>query len=127
MNAEYPMIRWLERNGYDVTYTSCNDVANNGGRLLNHRVFVTVGHDEYWSKQHRRMLKQPEMPVCILLSFLVTKFIGRTRYEDNDGTEDRTLVCYKEGFLADGTLGERTCGSKCDPSPEWTGSLENGR
>ena len=27
MNAEYPMIRWLERNGYDVTYTGCNDVA----------------------------------------------------------------------------------------------------
>ena len=21
MNAEYPLIRWLERNGYDVTYT----------------------------------------------------------------------------------------------------------
>jgi hypothetical protein len=53
MNAEYPMIRWLERNGYDVTYTSCNDVANNGSRLLNHRVFVTIGHDEYWSKGQR--------------------------------------------------------------------------
>ena len=43
MNAEYPMIRWLERNGYDVTYTSCNDVANNGSRLLNHQVFVIAG------------------------------------------------------------------------------------
>ena len=50
MNAEYPMIRWLERNGYDVTYTSCNDVANNGSRLLNHKVFISVGHDEYVSK-----------------------------------------------------------------------------
>ena len=44
MNAEYPMIRWLERNGYDVTYTSCNDVARNGSRLLNHKVVYI-----YWS------------------------------------------------------------------------------
>ena len=54
MNAEYPMIRWLERNGYDVTYTSCNDVDNNGSRLLNHKVFISVGHDEYWSKEQRQ-------------------------------------------------------------------------
>jgi len=26
-NAEYAMVRWLERNGYDMTYTSCVDIA----------------------------------------------------------------------------------------------------
>ena len=30
--AEYPMIRFLERNGYDVSYTSSADVGRNPGR-----------------------------------------------------------------------------------------------
>ena len=40
--------------------------------------------------------------------------------------EDRTLVCYKEGFMGDGSLGERACGYKCDPSSEWTGLWRTG-
>ena len=27
MNAEYPMIRFLERNGYDMSYTTDVDMA----------------------------------------------------------------------------------------------------
>ena len=50
MNDAYPMIRWMERNGYDVTYTTNVDVARFGSLLLNHKIFVTAGHDEYWSK-----------------------------------------------------------------------------
>jgi hypothetical protein len=126
MNAEYPMIRWLERNGYDVTYTSCNDVANNGARLLNHRVFVPIGHDEYWSKQHRQNVEAARNAGVHIAFFTGNEVYWKTRWENNDGTEDRTLVCYKEGFLADGTLGERTCGTKCDPSPEWTGLWRTG-
>ena len=29
-NAEYPMIRWLEANGYDVSYTSGIDTDRRG-------------------------------------------------------------------------------------------------
>ncbi|HET7898691.1 MAG TPA: N,N-dimethylformamidase beta subunit family domain-containing protein, partial [Flavisolibacter sp.] len=52
-NAEYPMVRWLERNGYDVSYTTDVDADRNGSLLLNHKVFMSVGHDEYWSAQQR--------------------------------------------------------------------------
>src|SRR4029077_4447633 len=48
---EYPMHRWLEANGYDVTYCAGIDVDRsvpNG-----HKVFTSVGHDEYWSKEQR--------------------------------------------------------------------------
>ncbi|HEU4942527.1 MAG TPA: N,N-dimethylformamidase beta subunit family domain-containing protein, partial [Gaiellaceae bacterium] len=46
---EYPMVRWLERNGYDVSYFSGIDTARSGPELLEHRAFLSVGHDEYWS------------------------------------------------------------------------------
>ena len=48
-NAEYPMVRWLERNGYDVSYFTGVDADRRGAEILNHKVYMSVGHDEYWS------------------------------------------------------------------------------
>ena len=68
-NAEYPMVRWLERNGYDVSYTSGVDTDRVAAELLEHHVFLSVGHDEYWSgaaaRQRRsgaRRRRQPGVP-----------------------------------------------------------------
>src|SRR5215213_4622145 len=52
-NAEYPMVRWLERDGYDVSYTTGVDTDRRGSGLLSHRVFLSIGHDEYWSGMQR--------------------------------------------------------------------------
>ena len=43
-------MRWLERSGYDVSYTTDLDTHKNGSRLLAYRGFLSAGHDEYWSK-----------------------------------------------------------------------------
>ena len=127
MNAEYPLIRWLERNGYDVTYTGGNDVHNNGDRLLNHKILVFVAHDEYWSKEQRNNVEAARAAGVHLAFFTGNEVYWKIRWEDNNGNEDRTLVCYKEGKLGDGSLGERTCGYKCDASsPEWTGLWRTG-
>jgi hypothetical protein len=127
MNSVYPMIRWLESNGYNVTYTGCNDFDNNGSRLLNHKIFLSVGHDEYWSKDQRANVEAARDAGVHLAFFSGNEVYWKTRWENNDGSEDRTLVCYKEGLLADGSNEERACGSKCDPgSPEWTGLWRTG-
>jgi hypothetical protein len=47
--AEYSAIYWLEENGYDVSYISGMDAATNGSLLLNHKIYMDVGHDEYWT------------------------------------------------------------------------------
>ena len=52
-NAEYPMVRWLERNGYDVSYETGVDTDRYGSLIKNHRIFMSTGHDEYWSGQQR--------------------------------------------------------------------------
>ena len=44
---ELNFIRWLERSGYDVTYSTDIDTHVNGAELLNHKAFLSVGHDEY--------------------------------------------------------------------------------
>ena len=55
MYAEYPMIRFLEENGYDVSYTTGVDMSQPGAASIieQHKVYLTAGHDEYWSGQQR--------------------------------------------------------------------------
>lgn len=45
--AEYPMVRWMERNGYDVSYSTDVDSDRRGTEILEHEAFLSVGHDEY--------------------------------------------------------------------------------
>lgn len=127
MNATLPMVSWLERNGYDITYTSCNDVARNGHKLLNHKVFISAAHDEYWSKEMRDNVEAARDAGVHLAFFSGNEVYWKTRWEGTVGGEDRVLVCYKEGLLGNGGDGERVCGFKCDGSSSvWTGLWRTG-
>jgi hypothetical protein len=48
---EHPMVFWLEQQGYDVKYCSGVDLHADPGILRTSKVFLSVGHDEYWSQQ----------------------------------------------------------------------------
>ncbi len=126
-NGEYPLIRFLEKNGYDISYTTNNDIAQSGNLILNHKVFISAGHDEYWSKEQRNFVEAARAAGKNLAFFSGNEVYWKTRWENsNDGTNTpfRTLVCYKEGTLA--TPQENACGGKCDPSTEWTGLWRDG-
>jgi hypothetical protein len=97
-NAEYPAIRWLERNGYDVTYVSGTDVSTNGAMLLNHKVFVSSGHDEYWNDSQRANVENARSHGVNLAFLSGNEVYWRTRLAnsiDGSNTPNRTLVCYK--------------------------------
>src|SRR5262249_52432356 len=51
--AEFEMVEFLEANGYDVSYISGVDSDRNGDLLKHHHVFISCGHDEYWSAKQR--------------------------------------------------------------------------
>ncbi len=48
---EHPMTFWLEQQGYDVTYCSNLDLHFDPGILNLSKVFISVGHDEYWTSK----------------------------------------------------------------------------
>src|SRR4029453_495634 len=78
---EYPMVRFLEQNGYDVSYISGLDTDTRGAELLNHKVFLSVGHDEYWSGNQRANVTAAR-DAGVNLQFLSgTEMYCRTRYE----------------------------------------------
>jgi hypothetical protein len=107
-HQEYPMVRWLEANGYDVAYFTNWDAATRGGQILNHRVFMPVGQQEYISKEDRASIEAARA-AGVHLAFIESVWgTWKTRWEDGG----RTLVCYKES--ARGHIDPQ------DP-PSWTG------
>lgn len=54
---EFPLCYWLESQGYDVSYISNHDTHAGGDRLTRGKVFLSVGHDEYWSLQMYQNVK----------------------------------------------------------------------
>ena len=101
-NAEYPMLRWLEANGYDVKYWAGVDTDQRGAELTGPqapKVFLSVGHDEYWSAGQRLHVEQARDAGVNLGFFSGNEMYWKTRWEpsiDGAGTPYRTLVSYKE-------------------------------
>ena len=121
-NAEYPMVRWLEANGYDVSYTTGVDSERNGSLIPRHKVFLSVGHDEYWSGGQRANVEAARRLGVHLAFFSGNELFWKTRWEpsiDGSGTPYRTLVCYKE----------TNANQPIDPSdpPTWTGTWRDPR
>ncbi len=50
---ENSMLRFLEREGYDVTYATDTDMHATPGIFLSHKAVLDVGHDEYWTWEMR--------------------------------------------------------------------------
>lgn len=48
---EFPFAYWLEQHGYDVTYCANEDVHNSLETITRCKAFLSVGHDEYWSRK----------------------------------------------------------------------------
>jgi N,N-dimethylformamidase beta subunit-like protein/uncharacterized protein DUF4082/Big-like domain-containing protein len=120
--VEVSAIRWLEANGFDVSYISGVDTDRNGSQLLNHKIFLSVGHDEYWSGNQRTSVEAARAAGVHLAFLSGNEMFWKTRWEpstDPSATPYRTLVCYKE-----------TRDSKpIDPNdpPTWTGSWRDPR
>ena len=125
-NAEYPMVRWLERNGYDVSYFSEIDSDRRGAEILEHEAFFSVGHDEYWSAGQRANVEAARDAGVNLAFFSGNETYWKTRWEpstaDGGSTDYRTLVSYKEGDAQGSEHWDCAGNFNCDPDPDtWTG------
>lgn len=120
-NAEYPMIRWLEANGYDVAYTTGLDGDRRGALIRNHKVFLSVGHDEYWSGPQRAAVEAARDGGVHLAFFSGNDVFWKIRWEpsiDPSRTPYRTMVTFKETHA----------NAKIDPLPDvWTGTWRDAR
>lgn len=101
-HSEYPMVRWLEQQGYDVTYSTNMDTHRSGkagahNELLDHKVFLSVGHDEYWSQPIRDAITAARDAGVHLGFFTANTGYWRIRFEPDPITRapDSVMVTYK--------------------------------
>lgn len=112
INYEYPMIRWLESAGYDVTYITDIDLHNDSASTTDifqpgkHKVMLSVGHDEYWSWEMRDKIEAARnnstQPLNIAF-FGGNNVYWQIRLTNSSGSgtfpagaSSRTMTAYKE-------------------------------
>ena len=66
---EFPMCCWLESRGYDVTHCSNADMID-PAQPLRAKVFLSIGHDEYWD------LRQYEAAMASVKAGVTWLFLG---------------------------------------------------
>src|SRR5450755_934317 len=101
-SMEFPMIQFLEEQGYDISYVSQEDVAaaTAPAMLEQHKVFMNVGHSEYWDAADRANVTAARDAGVSLAFFAGNVMWWKTRWAASTyGNEaDRTLITYKESL-----------------------------
>ncbi|MGB9151047.1 MAG: N,N-dimethylformamidase beta subunit family domain-containing protein [Burkholderiales bacterium] len=98
---EVLMVRFLEKEGYDVTYQTNVDVHTGGvANLKRQKLFMMAGHDEYWTKAIRDNLEAARDEGVNLAFFGANNGYQQIRLEpSSDGSANRTVTSYKDASL----------------------------
>jgi hypothetical protein len=88
---EIPLLRFLEREGDDVSYVTDLDVDGDPNLLVEHRLVIVAGHDEYWTKAMRDAYERARDRGTDLAFMGANAAYWQVRYEDGS----RTIAGYK--------------------------------
>jgi sugar lactone lactonase YvrE len=94
---EHFFVLWAESRGLDLTYVTNVDVDRDPALLAGQRLFLSVGHDEYWSRPARAALEGALAAGTSAAFFSANAIYWQIRLEPSKGSGEprRTLVCYK--------------------------------
>jgi len=111
------MIRFLERYGYPVSYTTSESVDQDPGQIYKHRALIDFGHSEYWSQRQADAFAKARDAGASLLFFGSDTLAWRVRY----AAGGRDIVAYKEHAALDPNRSQPT-GAFPDGGARLTGS-----
>jgi hypothetical protein len=95
LGSEYPLVALAESLGLDITYSTNVDVEERPELLLNHKAFLSLGHDEYWSTAMRDAVEAAR-DHGVNLAFLGANAVFRhIRLADAPSGKDRRIIDYK--------------------------------
>jgi hypothetical protein len=93
---EYPMIRWLEREGFSLAYICSSDLHQSAAPLLMASGFLSIGHDEYWSCEMRKNVEGAVDQGVSVGFFGANACYWQVRFENTPLGAARAMVCYKQ-------------------------------
>ncbi len=91
------MVRWLEREGFDLACCTNLDTHARPALLLNCSAWLSIGHDEYWSWPMRQHVEAARDAGVHLGFFSANSAYWQVRFEPSaaSGTAGRVMVCHK--------------------------------
>ncbi|WP_423922948.1 N,N-dimethylformamidase beta subunit family domain-containing protein [Candidatus Poriferisodalis sp.] len=99
-NWERLFVSWAERNGVSLDYATSLDLHTQPDLLEGRRLYLSVGHDEYWSAEMRDHVES-----WVEAGGAVAFFSGNTSFwQVRFGEEDR-VIGYKLDFHLDPVMG----------------------
>ncbi len=122
LRAEHGLVKWLEAQGYDVTYAGALDVHLHASAGLGaRRVWISGGHNEYWSQRMRDAHEAMLDGGTHLAVMAANTAYWRVRMEPDPWSDepDRVMVCYKDGEVSLTTLGEGPVRDPDGPTGLW--------
>jgi len=91
---QLPFVRWAERNGVAMDFCSSLDLHTDPQLLANYRLFLSIGHDEYWSLEMRDQVEAFIAGGGNVCFFSANTCFWQVRFDLNGGR--RIMICYKE-------------------------------
>lgn len=88
---EMDMVRFLEREGYDVTYCADDDIHRDGSLPLSHKALLVVGQGEYWSWEMRQNVTAARDAGINLGFFSANDIYWQIRFESSRSRDRRTV------------------------------------
>lgn len=101
------MVRFLERYGNPVSYTTSESVDRDPGQLAGHRALLDFGHSEYWSQRQADGFASARDAGTSLIFLSSDTLAWRVRYApasaaaSEAGQPDHSIVSYKEHAALD--------------------------
>jgi hypothetical protein len=100
-NAELGFVRWAEQCGYEIDYAINADLERVPGLLDGRRLYLSVGHDEYWSWEMRDTVESFVRSGGNAVFLSGNTSFWQVRLED-DGA---TMIGFKDQFAKDPVYG----------------------
>jgi len=99
---EVAVVRFLERYGYPVSYTTIESIDGEPGQILGARALMDVGHSEYWSERDAQAFLAARDRGTSLIFISSDTMAWRVRFapasavSSQAGQPDHRIVAYKE-------------------------------
>jgi NHL repeat len=99
---EHFLVQWLESRGYDATYLTNVDVHRDPSLLAGQKLFISSGHDEYWSRGEKDAIDTALAGGLSIAYLTADESYWQIRLEPSRGDKRpwRTEVCYKDAAPA---------------------------
>ena len=96
LSNEYPLVRFMESKGLDVSYVSDVELTMHPSLMANHHAILSLGHDETWTYPERRGVVTAMAKGVNIVYFGAAAVLRHARLASSALGSSRVVVDYRD-------------------------------